>query len=162
MKLQHFHDYLEGTQLVTPDQIEVWESDSETYCTHSYDGASVIRKTRQFKINLLINNMTSSQNRDIIEFAILWWLNVYEDSHDLKKPRFTSVPDIINHRVTDLWIGFDVTETSTLKADGTVHTCNPQNVIEQGDFEPPLWVKFVDYDIEFPLDSPPVELEFDE
>ena len=152
MKIQHFYEYLISTGLITAEQVEVWESDSETYNSHQFDGSTELIKTRQYTINLLVNGMTLSQNRDAIEFAVLWWLNVYEDSHDLTKPRFRTEPDIQNHQITDFWLGFTVTEKSKLNADGTIDYCNRQNVITEEDLLIPTWLRFVDYEgLEFQL-----------
>lgn len=152
MKLQHLHDYLLSTGLITPDQLEVWETDSTTSSKHGYDGSPEMLKTRTYTMNVLISNWTATQDRDTIEFAVLWWLNVYEPSHDTEKPRFRTEPDIQNHRVANLWIGFTVTEKTKILADGTITRCMPQNIINDGDdITLPTWVRFVNEGLELPL-----------
>lgn len=121
-KLQKLHDYLLGTKLVTADQLDVWETNSKTFSANTLDGSHTIVKRREFQGNILISNLTPEQDRDQIEFALIWWLNLYEPDHATDKERLLTDPDIKDSLVTNLWIGFRLTEKSRL-VEGRVELC---------------------------------------
>lgn len=121
-KLQELHDYLLKTKLVEADQLEVWETNSKTYAGNALDGSHKMSKRRDYQANILISNLTPKQDRDQIEFALLWWLNLYQPDHQQDKPRLLTDPDIKDTRVTNLWIGCQLTEKTFLEA-GKVKRC---------------------------------------
>jgi hypothetical protein len=127
-KIQLLYDYLTkpkeqgGVGLLNETQLEIWESDSKTYAANALDGSTEISKRREFQCNVLIDNLTPDDDRDQIEFALIWWLNLYEPDHNPKQERLVSDPDIKDRLVTNLWIGFKLTEKSRLK-EGKVERC---------------------------------------
>lgn len=118
-KIQMIYDHLIKTKVVKEEQLEIWESDSKTYTTNSLDGSHDISKRREFQCNITINNLVPGQDRDAIEFSLIWWLNLYEPDHDPNKARFKVEANIIDQRITDLWIGFHLTEKSKHEAGET-------------------------------------------
>lgn len=129
--IQSLHDYLIKTGLVTETQLEVWESESLVFSSHDYSGGHDLIKRRVFKANLFINNLTDGFDRDAIEFALVWWLNVWGPPAENGAPRFTVEADIENRKITDLWVGFELEEKSRLLPGGAVVVCNKPNIIQQ-------------------------------
>lgn len=127
-KIQLLYDYLTqpkeqgGVGLLTEPQLEIWESDSKTFTANGLDGSTEIHKRREFQCNVLIENLTPDDDRDQIEFALIWWLNLHEPDHNSSQPRLLSEPDIKDQRVTNLWIGFHLSEKMRLN-EGQVERC---------------------------------------
>ena len=127
-KIQSLYHYLTqpkehgGVGLLREDQLEIWESDSHTFANNSLDGSTDITMRREFQCNLLIENLTPNDDRDQIEFALIWWLNLHEPDHNSSQPRLLSEPDIKDQQVTNLWIGFHLSEKMRLN-EGRVERC---------------------------------------
>lgn len=145
-KIQLLYDYLTlpkeqgGVGLLTEPQLEIWESDSKTFTANGLDGSTEIHKRREFQCNILIENLTPDDDRDQIEFALIWWLNLYEPDHNPKQERLVSYPDIKDRLVTNLWIGFKLTEKSRLK-EGKVERCTQPLTITDTPY-PDLMLEF--------------------
>lgn len=153
-KLQKLHDYLLETRLIESDQLEVWETNSKTFAGNTLDATHKMSKRREYQANILISNLTPAQDRDQIEFALIWWLNLYEPDHDLNQPRLLTDPDIADARVTDLWIGCKLTEKVWLEA-GQVKRCFRPLVMDAAVVQNvPVWLEDVVTGEEFQLWSP--------
>lgn len=152
--IQHFHDYLVGTKLLKPDDLEVWESDAVVFSTHGFTGGHNLIKRRRFTMNLSVNNVADGFDYDSLEFAVVWWMNVWGPNRDQDKPAFRVEADLTNRRITDIWIGCEVEEKTMFK-NGKVCRCQKPNIIKE-DIEAgslPHFLRFVDYGLEYPIND---------
>ncbi len=153
-KVQHLHHYLTRTGLISEEALQIWTQQGACHSRPTVDGRKDLVFRDKYQINVLIENFPAAAlNIHKLKFAILWWLNLYQNDRSLDEPAMLWEADIKNTTTADVWIGIQVDERVFLK-DGVVTDNIYPILLENPDIEMPAWIHDIRGDETWELGQP--------